>query len=173
MVHQWAGVKQSTGQSRHWAVYSRSSCGGAVTATAAGMGQEVTAVYPSSPVVDEAVPERPRMYLAQAIDSLHAPVGAIVLAASAVDSMLKTKGLKEGSLNQRIDRAASTNLITAEMTQWAHDVRLDANDQRHADEDAPLPTVADAQRVIAFTEALAEFLFVLPAMVQRGKSIRG
>ena len=54
------------------------------------------------------------------------------------------------------------------MGTWAHHIRLDANDQRHADEDASLPSTADAQRAIEFAKALAEFLFVLPARVQRG-----
>jgi hypothetical protein len=54
------------------------------------------------------------------------------------------------------------------MAQWAHDIRLDANDQRHADENALLPTIDDAKRVIEFAIALAQFIFVLPARVQRG-----
>ena len=54
------------------------------------------------------------------------------------------------------------------MAHWAHEVRLDANDQRHADQAADLPTTEDAKRVIDFASAFAEFLFVLPSRVQRG-----
>jgi len=54
------------------------------------------------------------------------------------------------------------------MAQWAHDVRLDANEQRHADDDSPLPTPDDAKRVIDFVQALGMFLFVLPGRVKRG-----
>jgi len=54
------------------------------------------------------------------------------------------------------------------MAQWAHDIRLDANDQRHADEAASLPTDADTKKCVDFAMALAQFLFVLPARVQRG-----
>jgi hypothetical protein len=92
-----------------------------------------------------------------------------MLAASAVDAMLKEKGLKDGSLYNRIEQAAANHLITPGMAEWAHEVRLDANDQRHADENAPLPTSDDAQRIVEFASALAEFLFVLPARVQRGR----
>jgi hypothetical protein len=92
-----------------------------------------------------------------------------MLAASAVDAMLKAKGLTEGTLYQRIEQAARDHLITDEMKAWAHDVRLDANDQRHSDEDASLPNEQDANRVIDFAEALGTFLFVLPARVQRGR----
>ena len=69
----------------------------------------------------------------------------------------------------RIEEAAKNHLITSEMAAWAHDVRLDANDQRHADVAASLPTTADAQKCVEFARALAEFLFVLPARVQRGR----
>jgi len=73
-------------------------------------------------------------------------------------------------LYSRIEKAATDHLITAEMATWAHDVRLDANDQRHADEDASLPSQSDAQRAIDFAKALGMFLFVLPARVKRGIS---
>ena len=91
-----------------------------------------------------------------------------MLAASSVDSMLKSKGYVEGSLYSRIDKATEDHLITEEMSKWAHQVRLDANDQRHADEQAGLPAERDARRAIAFAEALAQFLFILPAMVNEG-----
>ena len=53
------------------------------------------------------------------------------------------------------------------MARWAHEVRLEANDQCHADEGATLPSGDDAKRVIDFTNALAVLLFVLPAEAQR------
>src|SRR5207249_7822249 len=92
----------------------------------------------------------------------------VMLAASAVDAMLKSKGYKDGSLNARINQAVKDHLITEDMGKWAHDVRLDANDQRHVDEESDLPSEADAKRVVEFTKSPALFLFVLPAMVTRG-----
>ena len=91
-----------------------------------------------------------------------------MLAASAVDAMLKAKGLKQGTLYARIDKAAGDHLITAEMAKWAHQVRLDANDQRHADEAAPMPNEEDAARCLDFASALGKFMFTLPARVARG-----
>ena len=91
-----------------------------------------------------------------------------MLAASAVDAMLKAKGYKDGSLNQRIKKAEADHIITADMAAWAHQVRLDANDERHADESARFPTTEEAQRSLDFALALAEILFVLPARVTRG-----
>jgi len=153
---------------RYWRIYVCNRCGGVITASAFAYEQEATEIYPEPLDVDSAIPDRSRTYLEQALNSLSAPAGAVMLAASAVDAMLKAKGLKDGSLYSRIDEAATTHLITKDMATWAHDVRLDANDQRHADESVPLPTAEDAKRVVDFATALGQFLFVLPARVQRG-----
>ena len=102
------------------------------------------------------------------MDSIHSPAGAIMLASSSVDAMLKTKGFKEGAHYTRINNAVTKHIITEEMSKWAHQVRLDANEQRHADENFVLPTEEDAKKAIDFTLALAEFLFVLPNKVTKG-----
>ena len=151
-----------------WYIYTCGRCGGVVSAAAANHNQEVKEYYPSSKSIKEDIPERPRTFLQQALESLHAPAGAVMLAASAVDSMLKLKNYTEGSLYTRIQKAVDDHVITQDMATWAHEVRLDANDQRHADEAANLPAQQDAERVIDFATALAEILFVLPSRVQRG-----
>ena len=84
--------------------------------------------------------------------------------------MLKAKGQSEGSLYSRIEKAVADHLITPEMAEWAHEVRLDANDQRHADEEASEPTETSAKRVIKFAEALGMFLFGLPRLVELGRA---
>lgn len=91
-----------------------------------------------------------------------------MLCASAVDAMLKVQGYIEESLYVRIDKAASDHLITDEMAKWAHEIRLDANAQRHADEGATLPNDKDAKLAFDFAVAFAEYLFVLPSKVSRG-----
>jgi len=124
--------------------------------------------YPRVGEIDATVPQRPREYLKQATESLGQPVASIVVSAAAVDAMLKEKRLSQGSLKDRIDQAAASHLITDGMKQWAHQIRLDANDQRHADHTASLPTQEDARRCLEFAIALADFLYVLPAKVTRG-----
>jgi len=162
-THDHAGQSKRT-----WSVYVCGRCGGVVAAWAAGHNQEIGAYFPATKSVKDDIPEKPRAYLQQATESLHAPAGAVMLSASAVDAMLKLKGFVTGSLYDRIEKAAKDHLITKDMATWAHDVRLDANDQRHADQDAALPSHADAARAIDFALALAEILFVLPGRVQRG-----
>ena len=127
-------------------------------------------IFPVPKKVDSDLPDKAASFLQQALECLHAPSGAIMLCASSVDAMLKEKNLKSGSLYSRIETAAKKNLITEEMSAWAHDVRLDANDERHAEDNVPIPTVEDAKKCIEFTEALGKFLFVLPKMVERGRA---
>lgn len=157
------------GNKRHWVSYKCATCGGMVLTCAADDNSEVLQMWPEPQVVSSEVPERARDYLEQAIDSHQAPAGSVMLSAGAVDAMLKAKGFKEGSLYSRIDKAAEDHLITKEMADWAHQIRLGANAQRHADEDKPLPTAENAAQIIEFAQALAQFLFVLPARVRRGK----
>ena len=139
-----------------------------MTASASQFDQPLRSYFPAAQEIPTDLPQRAANYLEQAMSSIHAPAGAVMLTASAVDAMLKAKGYSEGSLYARIDKAAKDHLITEEMAKWAHAVRLDANDQRHADEAAELPTETDAKRSIDFAASLAMFLFTLPARVSKG-----
>ena len=171
-LHEFETAQFDGGNARNWKAYKCSRCGGAIlAATEKGYGKDgpVTEMYPDNAGFShDSIPERAQAYLNQASDSIHAPAGSVVLSAAAVDAMLKAKGYKDGSLYSRINKAADDHLITKEMAEWAHDVRLDANDQRHSDDTAPLPVSEDAKRSIRFARALAQFLFVLPATVRRG-----
>ena len=171
MLHGHPAMETTDGNGhykRFWRFYVCNRCGCIVTAWARADGETIEALFPSSETVDDSIPPKAKSYLEQSIASLHAPAGSLMLSASAVDAMLKQRGYKDGSLNERIKKATGDHVLTAEMAQWAHDIRLDANDQRHADEDAPLPTEADARHSIAFAQALGQILFVLPAQVRRG-----
>lgn len=159
---------------RWWGAYACKSCGGIVTAFAPKLlnsdpaQAHIRGIYPDISTISDSIPQKPRELLRHAQNSLHAPPGAIMLCASAVDAMLKLRGYKDGNLYQRINKAAEDHLITTEMAKWAHQVRLDANDQRHADEEVALPTDKDAKLVFDFATSFAQYLFVLPAMVSRG-----
>ena len=161
---------------RWWGFYICNSCGGIVTASAPRNPPEsnrphnkpITEIYPNIPKIDVSIPDKPREFLRQAQSSLNAPSGAIMLSASAIDAILKEKGYIDGSLYERIEKAATDHLITKEMSKWAHQVRLDANEQRHADEDVGLPNENDAKLTFDFAMAFAEYLFVLPSRVTRG-----
>jgi hypothetical protein len=153
---------------RIWGIYACNDCGGVISAGGYTWTKEVFEIFPSSRTVDSSIPSKSRAFLQQVNETIHAPSGSIMLSASSVDAMLKAKGYKEGSLYKRIERAVEDHLITAEMGKWAHQVRLGANDERHADENAELPNSIDAEKLIDFTTALGEFLFVLPSRIEQG-----
>ena len=155
---------------RCWCVYVCAVCQQGMLVSGLAVNLPVTECLPSVLTFSEHIPEQARDCLKQAAETLAQPIASLVVSAAAVDAMLKAKGLKEGTLYARIDKAAKDHLITDGMAQWAHQVRLDANAQRHADESAPKPTQADAQRSLDFAVALGEFLFVLPARVTKGIS---
>jgi hypothetical protein len=156
------------GNQRLWGVYVCSTCAGIIAAEAPKIGAKIVNLIPAIKDFSEEIPALAREFLRQAYESLHAPAGAIMLSASAIDAMLKIKNFTEGNLKNRIDQAVSDNLLTKAMGEWAHHVRLNANDQRHADINAGLPTEIQARQSVEFAEALAEILFVLPARVSRG-----
>jgi hypothetical protein len=103
----------------------------------------------------------------QALDSRHAPDGALMLAASSIDAMPKDKGYSEGTLFSRIKEAQSDGLFTENMAAWAHEIRLSANEPRHADDSFSGATPEDAEQILAFAKALSEYLYVLPARISR------
>jgi hypothetical protein len=154
-----------------WAIFGCTSCGGVVLARSFSHGNpEVEAIFPPKREVHTDVPEPARRFLSQAIDTLHAPDAAAVMAGSAVDAMLKQLGYPDGSLYSRIDQAVAEHKLTQAMGDWAHEVRLGSNRPRHADAEQPHVSAQEAAQSVEFAEALGQFLFVLTARIDRGKA---
>jgi hypothetical protein len=164
-----------------WHVYSCESCGGLVAAGIvvehSQMNAAVTGVakwlVPGVQAISTDIPPRAANYLKQARETVSSPAASVVMSASAVDAMLKERTYKDGSLYSRIQKAEEDGVLTEHMAAWAHDIRLDANDERHADTAAIDATPADAARCLEFADALADLLFVLPARVKRGRKSEG
>lgn len=163
--------------SRWWITYTCKSCDHvAFTETVetpdsrSSQGIPVRVILPQPTAVAPELPERAKLYLEQAISSIGAPDGSVMLCGSAVDAMLKGRGLKEGSVYSRIKEAVDNGLLTSEMADWAHAVRLGSNNPRHADDETPHMTVEDARRLIDFAQMLGHILFTLPMRVAEGKA---
>ena len=115
---------------RLWATYQCTSCADVVLVRCswssrvhelknwANRVQKIDEIYPSTKAAHDDIPEPARTFLQQAFDTLHAPDAAAVMAGSAVDAMLKKKGLVEGNLYSRIDKALVDNLLTKGMADW-------------------------------------------------------
>ena len=161
-----------------WHVYICESCAGLVAAGTIVSGgqintpsaQQADQLVPTVAAASAEIPARPSRYLAQARETLSSPSASVVMSASAVDALLKVRGYVAGNLYSRIEKAEKEGVLTKDMAAWAHDIRLDANDERHADLDASAVSLEDARKCLEFADALAELLFVLPARVKRGLS---
>lgn len=156
-----------------WAAYACASCGSIVLAQGFPTPAEYTdtatwRVIPAPKNAHEDIPEPARRYLQQAMNTLHAPDAAAVMAGSAVDAMLKQQGFADGSLYRRIDEALEANVLTRPMAEWAHAVRLGSNRPRHADGENPHVSHEEAIQSVEFAEALGTFLYVLTARITRG-----
>jgi hypothetical protein len=158
--------------SRVWGSFRCTSCGQVVLAAGYANHNDQNAsvehVYPGFRNAAGELPETARTYLQQAFETLHAPDAAAVMAGSAVDAMLKAKGYAEGSLYTRVDKAVADHVLTKEMGDWAHWVRLGSNRPRHVDKDSPHVSPTEAQQSVEFAQALGEFLFVLASRITAG-----
>jgi hypothetical protein len=165
-------IKKADGYGRNWATYLCASCLG-VTLARTSLGghgaNDVDVMYPTPRSVAEELPEAAKHYLMQANESLHAPDGAAMLAGASVDAMLKSKGLEKGTVYERIEEAVSQGILTRDMAEWAHEVRLGSNRLRHADKDHPRTTHEEAVRSVDFVTVLGDVLFVLPARIAKGR----
>lgn len=90
---------------------------------------------------------------------------AVMLSRKVID--IATRSLlgdesKDEKLVKRISCLHGKGLITAQMKDWAHIVRIDSNGAVHSDEEF---SKEEADEVIGFTEVFLIYSFSLPAMV--------
>lgn len=159
--------RADSGRPSRWGVYRCTTCGHLVSAKGSPIDNVANPIvveyFPPIWAPSETLPPRVSHYLSQARSTLANPDASVVMSASAIDAMLKDNGLKEGALYARIRQAVTAGILTNRMANWAHRVRLDANNTRHADEEIPHMSRDDAQRAFEFAEALSDFLYVLPS----------
>ena len=87
---------------------------------------------------------------------------------SALEAALREKFPEiEGTLYQRIERAAAQHSLTPDLAEWAHQIRLDGNDAVHGGEEF---LKEDAERLQSFTELVFMYLFTLPGMLAKARN---
>jgi hypothetical protein len=127
---------------RRWGLFTVTCCGRLLLAIGPERPQQndlnnIQTLYPSVRTAAVEIPDPARRFLQQAMETLHAPDAAAVMAGSPVDAMLKHFKLSEGSVYKRIDEAVSQHILTEAMGQWAREVRLSSNRPRHSDHENP------------------------------------
>lgn len=84
-----------------------------------------------------------------------------------LDTGLKAKFPEiNGTLLQRIEKAAEQNELTPDLAEWAHQIRIDGNDATH--EEDPF-SKEDAKRLQTFTSLVLIYLFTLPGMLKKAR----
>jgi hypothetical protein len=84
----------------------------------------------------------------------------------ALQSSVIDKGAKKGRLADQIDELFEKEVITKDIKDWAHEIRLTGNVGAHPDEDG-LQSVKpeEANELIDFMEQYLNYVYVLPAKV--------
>lgn len=157
------------GSSRGWRLYFCKVCGGGILACSQSGSSEVSELYPE-PLrgLSGHIPKNAKTHLSEAREITSQPSACIMSCANAVNAMLIEKEVEGTQLYNRLKNAEKSGLLSAEVSLWGHQVRLDANDERHPDKDYVHPSVEDAKRSLEFAEMLAELLYVIPAKVDAG-----
>lgn len=91
---------------------------------------------------------------------------ANVMARSALQFVVREKGAKKGSLKEQIDDLGAKGVLHPLMQDWAHEVRLLANESAHPEAPAPPPaTPQDARDIVDFLDYLMFYLYDLPQQI--------
>jgi hypothetical protein len=165
--HVWA-VYQCTTCSQMTLVKCKPSIRADIRKNWPALNLQVADIFPTHAAVQAEIPGPANRYLVQAHETLQSPDASAVMSASAIDAMLKDKGFGKGSLYERIDAAVTAHVLTEGMGKWAHAVRLEANNVRHADASNPHLTQPQAKQVLEFATALGDFIYVLTAKIEKG-----
>ena len=140
----------------------------------AGRGHQLGSptISPAAPSTGapDRTPERAADYYRQGMENLPGNLDAASsMFRSALEAGLREKFPDiEGTLNQRIERAADQGGLTPDLAKWAHQIRLSGNEAVHGGEQF---SKEEAERLHAFTELVFLYLFKLPAMLEDARAV--
>lgn len=103
--------------------------------------------------------------------SINANRAAVLMARTAIEAMAKNKKITDGNLYQKIDAMAEKNIITDQLAEEAHQIRLLGNDMAHGDLDEPVSR-EDATEILGFLDSVLNYVYQQPAAVERRKNLR-
>lgn len=136
-----------------------------------GLGFQALKKYPGQmPTSTPAhVPPPLNRYYEQAANSLHSDHddASGAMSRKVVDvstqQMLGVESKEYRTIAQRIDALAAKNLLTPDLKDWAHEVRLGGNDAAH-DED-PF-SHEEAEELLSFVELYLTYVYALPGRLK-------
>jgi hypothetical protein len=90
---------------------------------------------------------------------------ASVMARSALQATLRDQKAEGPNLRAEIDGLAAKGLLPPIMKEWAHELRLLANESAHPSETSTPPSKKDVTDIIEFLEYLLAYLYNLPLRI--------
>src|SRR3989344_9315722 len=125
--------------------------------------------FPLPSPVDKRIPEKIKKDLEEAkscfsVGAINASTG---MCRKALQRACKEKGAIKKELYDQIDEIATRGIISNDLKELAHSVRLVGNDGVHPNEDEV--TKEDAEEILNLAEQLLDIIFVAPAKVKKIK----
>lgn len=107
--------------------------------------------------------------------SISAFRAAAIMARRAIQSICLDKGATPGDkLQQQIDWLFDQRIITKELQDWAHEVRLVGNDAAHPSKPSEDVAVSeqDAEEILELLDQFCQVLYVVPIIAQARRDSR-
>lgn len=129
----------------------------------------IFSVYPERSIgkAPESVPDAAAAAYVEGVENLKdgRPTSAVMMFRRALDVALKEfpSEIDAWKLEKRIDKLADAGLITKDLKQWAHKIRLEGNEAVH---ELQNPSKQQAEELRLFTELVLTYLFTLPEKVR-------
>jgi hypothetical protein len=92
---------------------------------------------------------------------------ALVMARSTLQFALRQHGAEGKTLKQEVDHLASQGVLPPHMKDWAHELRVIANESAHPETEASPADPQDVRDVIAFVDFLLQYLYDLPHSIKQ------
>lgn len=130
----------------------------------------VIEMYPKRlPKVDPAIPPKIAEDYIEAVKCFEAgsAKGAAVLCRRSLQNIMLDKGAKGENLYEQLNELAKRRVITPDLAELGHTIRLFGNVGAHPSSDGlDEVSLKEASEILAFTEQLFMSLYVLPSRVQ-------
>jgi hypothetical protein len=123
--------------------------------------------YPKrTPKLDEAIPSDVASDYIEAIKcyDVSAFKASVVMCRRALQTSVLDKGASKGNLNDQIDELCRKGIITEDIGNWSHEIRLTGNIGAHPD-GLENVTAQDAEDLIHFMEEYLNYVYIMPAKV--------
>ncbi len=144
-----------------------------------GQNEKIIEIYPSQlpKPIDPRIPVFLKGDLEEAYKcfSVKAYRGTGVLARRALQMCCIEKGAPDKRLVEQIDWLLDERIITNDLKEWAHEVRLTGNDAAHPPKDVNKDssvTEDDAKDILFLLEELIKVLYITPAIAKERKEKR-